>query len=66
MDKLKVMGFLPTPSTILFDDPHTQISPPPKKKSRHMHKKMRKGCGNDYIKAFGAIYWAKKLFFKES
>ena len=25
-----------------------------------MHQKMRKGCIDDYIKAFGAVYWGKK------
>ena len=53
------MGFHRPPS-ILFDEPpipkrHPLISP-------HIHQKMCKGCRNDYIEAFGAVYWAKKLF----
>ena len=28
MDKITVMGFHQPPSTILFDDPHTQTTPP--------------------------------------
>ena len=48
----KSHGISSTPSTILFDDPipkwHPQISP-------HIQK-MRKGCGNDYIEACGAVY----------
>ena len=66
MDKIKVMGFHQPPSTmstILFDDPipkrHPQISP-------HIHQKMRKGCRKDYIKAFGAVFWAKKVVLKKS
>ena len=50
------------PPTILFDDlpipkRHPLISP-------RIHQKMRKGCGNDHIEAFGVVYWAKKLFQK--
>ena len=37
---------------------HNQISP-------HIHQKMRKRCRNDYIEAFGAVYWAKKKLFKK-
>ena len=25
---------------------------------------MRKGCRNDYLEAFGAVYWAKKAVLK--
>ena len=28
MDKIRIMGFHQTPSTILFDDSHTQMTPP--------------------------------------
>ena len=28
MGKIKIMGFHQTPSTILFDDPHTQTTSP--------------------------------------
>ena len=28
MDKIKIMGFPQPPSNILFDDPHTQTTPP--------------------------------------
>ena len=28
MDKIKIMGFHQPPSIILFDDPHTQTTPP--------------------------------------
>ena len=53
------MGFTNPPPPILFDDPHTQMAP---QISPHIHQKRRKGCRNDYIEAFGAFYWAKKLF----
>ena len=36
---------------------HPQIPP-------HIHQKMRKGCRNDYLEAFGAVYWAKSCFKK--
>ena len=36
---------------------HPQISP-------HIHLNMRKECRNDYIEAFGAVYWGKKAFQK--
>ena len=29
--------------------------------SSHIYEKMRKGCRNDYLEAFGAVYWAKKV-----
>ena len=34
--------------------------------STHIHQKMRKGCRNDYMEAFGAVYWAKKRCLKKS
>ena len=49
--------------------PFSLMTPKPKQhppNSPHIHQKMRKGCRNDYIKAFGAVYWAKKLFLKRS
>ena len=48
-------GISPTPSTIIFDDPHTQTTP---QISPHIHQKMRKRCKNNYIETFGAVYWA--------
>ena len=59
MDKIKVMGFHQPPSTILFDDPPYPNDTP--KISPH---KMHKGCRNDYIEVFGAVYWAKKAVLK--
>ena len=56
MGKIKIMGFHQPPSTILFDaipKRHPLISP-------RIHQKMRKRCRNDYLEAFGAVYWAKK------
>ena len=55
MDKIKAVEFHQPSSTILFGTwwPHTQISP-------HVNQKMRKGCRNDYIEVFGAVYWGKK------
>ena len=55
------MGFHQLPSTIFFDDLHTQTTP---LISPHIHQKMRKGCGNDNIEAFGPVYWAKKAVKK--
>ena len=52
------MKFHQPPSTILFDDPHTQRHPPPQ--IPHIHQKMRKECRNDYMEACRAVYWAKK------
>ena len=58
MDEIKVMGFHLFPFTILFDDPPYSNDTP---KCHLINiKKMRKGCRNDYIEAFGAVYWAKK------
>ena len=56
MDKIRIMG-LYQPPTVLFDDPNTQTTPPT---SPHIHQKMRKGCRNDYIDAFGSVHWARK------
>ena len=58
-------GISPSPSTILFDDPHTQTTPP-NLISPCIHQKMRKGCRNDYPEAFGTVYWAKKAVLKKS
>ena len=55
MDKIRIIKISQTPSTILFD-----AKPP----SPHIHQKMRKGCRNNYIEAFGALYWRKKKLFK--
>ena len=58
--KKKVMGFHP-PLPILFDDPYPNDTP----KCHLIYIiYMRKGCINDYIEAFGAVHWAKKLFKK--
>ena len=54
MDKIRIMGFH-QPPTILFDDPHTQTTP------LKFHSFTSKGCRNDLIEAFIAVYWAKKL-----
>ena len=58
-----MMGFHQPPSTIIFDDPpipkrHPQIS-------LHTHQKIRNGCKNNYIEAFGAVYWAKNAVKKK-
>ena len=45
---------LPFSLTVPIPKRHLQISP-------HVHQKMRTGCRNDYIEAFGAVYWLKKL-----
>ena len=49
----------PTPSTILFDDPLYLKDTPKFHTSYTVHHKMRKGCRNDYIVAFGAVNLAK-------
>ena len=57
MGKIKIMGFY-QPPTILFDDPipkrHHLIS-------HRIHQKMRKGCRNDYLEAFGAVFNGSQL-----
>ena len=57
MDKIKVTGFHQHSFHILVDDPPPpHIQTPPNFTSY----KMPKGCRNDYIEAFGAVYCAKK------
>ena len=58
----KNQGISATPYTILFDDPYSQTTPP---NYTHIHQKMRKGCRNDYIEAFCAVYWAKNMCLKQ-
>ena len=57
MDKAKVMGFHQPP--ILFDNPF------PIPKRPHIHRKMREGCRNDYLEAFGAVLLGKKKCFEK-
>ena len=61
MGKIKIMGFHnpPLPFSLMTPIPkqHPLILP-------RIHQKMSKGCKNDYVEAFGAVYWAKKLFKK--
>ena len=40
--------------------PYPTTPPQKKKKSSHVHQKMRKRCKNNNIEAFGAVYLAKK------
>ena len=39
-------------TTLSIIKPQPQISP-------HIHQKMHNRCKNNYIEAFGAVYWAK-------
>ena len=55
------MGFYQLPSTIIFDDPHTQTTPP---NFTSYTSKMRNRCKNNYIEAFGAVYWAKNVVLR--
>ena len=50
------MGFHQLPSTILFYDPIPKRNP---LISPLIHQKMRKGFRNDYLEAFGEVYWEK-------
>ena len=52
------MGFHQLPSTILFYDPIPKRNP---LISPLIHQKMRKGFRNDYLEAFGEVYWEKNL-----
>ena len=59
MGKIKIMGFHQVPLPFSLMTPIPKWHPPPM--SPRIHQKMRKGCRNDYLEAFGAVYWAKKL-----
>ena len=62
MDKIKIMGFItPLPLSLMtpISKRHPKISP-------HIHQKMRKGCKNDYIEAFGAVLLGKKVVLRKS
>ena len=62
MDKMKIMGFHQPPYHNLWRPSipkrHPQISP-------HIHQKMRNRCKNNYIEAFGPVYWAKNAVLKK-
>ena len=64
MGKIKIMGFHQPPLL-----PFYMMTPIPKRHpliSPRIHQKMRKGCRNDYLEAFDAVYRAKKAFLKKS
>ena len=57
MGKKKNHGIFPTPPL-----PFSLMTPIPKRHpliSPRIHQKMRKGCMNDYLEAFGVVYWEK-------
>ena len=57
MEKIKVMGYhQPPPPFSLMTPPYPNDTP----NSPHICQKMRKGCRNNYIEAFGAAYGVKK------
>ena len=67
MGKIKIMGFHQPPS---LPDYHSLWRPPypngtPYFSPYTSKDAMHKGCRNDYLEAFGAVYWAKNAILKK-